>query len=411
MSVKYAILFVLTFILFQPLAAAQDCWLSVSGNGNQSGESAAHALPAFKAQQCWEETSAGGTLHVMEGNYEGPSFWRLTINKYPEMAPQFKTLRGEGKVRLLGPRPIPYSKETAGQGGTWLEIKRGAAFLRIENFQISQVEIGILAAEGENHDLEIQDLDFLDTRQNIVISGHPGCRSLQNCRPDPAERSQKILIERVNGKRYSKRHIRLGQGISQVRVTDSHADAERLDGDFAVGFDVENPAWDIEFRDSSSRGNLFSESEYWNGDGFKSEDQTFQIRWTGCSAFENADAGFDIKSENAQLENITAARNNRNIRIWKSAVMKHIRASESRSLGGNGSQAGIWSQGPYECHFCVVKNNRIQVSGEDSGKPYLIRFYDSTLSLDATHPGELVLLENSVKAEWNRTTLSRPQAA
>lgn len=397
------------------MAQAGDCWLALNGRGAKNGRAPEHAygvldeLPNRAAKKCWEQTSPDGTMHVMEGRYtlETGAFFQLRITEKDDGAEgSHKKLKGEGKVELIGNRPIPYSPSTKDQGVFWIELKKKARNIHIENFHIARVGPGILG-EGSNDNLIFRNLRFEDTRQNIHLTGHPLCPSINNCPRDKT--SKNILLEKIYGIRYSKRHIRLSQGISDTKVVDSHADSQFLDGDFAVGFDVENPGWNIEFRDSSSRGNLYSESEYWNGDGFKAEDQTQNIRWIGCSAFDNADAGFDIKTENAFLQDTVAQHNSRNIRIWKNAVLKNINASFSKTHGGMASQAGIWSVGPYECHHCTLQNNQIQVHGENPGRGFEIKFFDSMISLDRTREGEVEIkrLEEAIKIDWVRTEVWR----
>ncbi|HLD49607.1 MAG TPA: hypothetical protein VJC08_00260, partial [bacterium] len=209
----------------------------------------------------------------------------------------------------------------------------------------------------------------------------------------------------TSGTRYSKRHVRLSHGVSMVRVVNSHADGGFLDGDFAVGFDVENPSHDIEFTHSSSRANLYTLSSYWNGDGFKAENETKNIRWTDCSAFDNGDAGFDIKTEKPRLENIVALRNNRNIRIWSSqrAIVTNANASYAKHRGGIGTEAGIWSAGEVDCRFCTLRDNKIQVLAENNGKGARVRLYDSILSVNTSSREEWFRRERGTRVDLIRT--------
>ena len=170
-----------------------------------------------------------------------------------------------------------------------------------------------------------------------------------------------------------------------------------------MGFDVENPAHDIEFRNCTSTRNRYTLSEYWNGDGFKAEDETRDIRWIDSSATDNADAGFDIKTIDAYLEGVTALRNTRNIRIWGSAVLKNIFAAESRQHGGVATEAGLWSVGMMECHHCAVKNNTIQIHAERNNREATIRFFDSILSFDSGRQGETIRREEGTRVDLIRT--------
>lgn len=404
----------LGLIPFSASLSAADCWLSVSGSGKMDGTSIENAYSAKKgrssdyAQHCWNQTSEDGTMYVLEGDYsiQNGAFWQLRITKDNDGSSdkkQYKRLIGLGDVHLSGPRPS-YSPDTSSQGGTWIEIKSQASYVLIDHFSIDHVENGILATEGGNQFFKFKNLHFQDTRQNILIYGHSSCSSIEHC-PIPREKlSRQMKLENITGIRYSKRHIRLGKGLSDVLVDHSYADAAYLDGDFAVGFDVENPAWNIEFRNSTARRNLYSGSEYWNGDGFKAENETLDIRWINCSAFDNADGGFDIKTKNAYMENILALRNSRNIRIWHSAELFKVNASFSKYHGGMGSGAGLWSKGKVDCHDCFLHNNEIQVHTETGPENAHVRLFDSLLSLTA-RAGETIRSEEKTKVELIRTTV------
>lgn len=407
------------FLLFVSarLSWAGDCWISVSGAGLKNGSDAANAYSASEggqsknAQVCWNQTSSDGTMHVMAGEYtvENKSFWRLRIISANDgtgaKEKNYKKLIGEGRVLLQGPRKVPYDPSLKTEGGLWLDISQGASRLWVQNFHISRIAEGISAAEGGNVDLQFHDLHFEDTRQNFIILGHPDCKTRRSCGVKPEAMTREILIKNTSGLRYSKRHVRLGNGVSKVKVENSLADAGFLDGDFAVGFDVEGPSHDIDFIRSSSRANIYTLTPYWNGDGFKSEIETKNIRWISCSAFDNGDGGFDIKTDNAYLENIIALRNNRNIRIWSSqkSVVKNANVSYAEHRGGIGAEAGIWSSGAVDCQFCTFLNNKIQILAENNGKGAQINLYDSILSMNSGNPDEWIRREKGTRVDLIRT--------
>jgi hypothetical protein len=396
-------------------AEAADCWLSPDGAGSRDGRRPENALPAAEAQSCWNRTSPDGTMHVLPGLYstENGRFWKLEIgpeNDGSRALGGFKRLRAEEGAVLEGPRPVPYDPALAEKGGEWLRIAAGARDVWIEGFRVKRVAHGIVAKGGGNARLRFRDLDFEDTRQNLLIAGHPDCKSAEAC-VRPEKLTHDVRIAGVRGARYSKRHVRLVQGVRGVRVEDSHADAGFLDGDFAVGFDVEGPSRGIEFRNSSARRNRYSGSEYWNGDGFKTEGETREVRWIGCSAFDNADAGFDVKTPFPVLEDAVALRNGRNVRIWspKRAVLRNVNASFARVQGGKGTAAGIWTQGELDCFQCTAHANPIQAYAENNGKSGRMRFFDSILSVAAPRgpaagpESELVRLEEGTQVEFIRT--------
>jgi hypothetical protein len=414
-------LFVFAFIcLSNPSPGlARDCWISVHGAGRLDGTSPDNAYAVSgvaqkkSVEKCWAETSADGTMYVLEGRYEIASgtFWNLSISKDQGGSDKDlsvkKKLIGLGRVSIVGSRKVPYDPALKESGETWLEIKQGAHGLHIENFYISRVAIGILADSGGNRDLSFKDLRFQDTRQNLILFGHPDCSDSVHCKNLKKESiSSRIRIEKVNGLRYSKRHIRLTHGIFDVRVLDSFADSQFLDGDFAVGFDVENPSHDISFRGCIARRNLYKDSIYWNGDGFKSENETKKIRWIRCAAFDNADAGFDIKSPAAFLDHVNASGNGRNIRIWsqRKTRLKHIFSTNARRHGGEGAPSGLWIQGIASCQDCTIFGNPTQIHLEsDVGRLCRLTLIDSFIT--AGKDEALVVREDGAQLQKTRTKM------
>lgn len=55
---------------------------------------------------------------------------------------------------------------------------------------------------------------------------------------------------------------------------------------------------------------------YWQGDGFATEHPNARITFERCHAFENADAGFDLKGPDFLLDRCKSVRNGKNYRIW-----------------------------------------------------------------------------------------------
>lgn len=373
----------------------KDCWMSAEASGKKDGSSQNDPYGPDKAQQCWDQTGPEGTMYVLPGEYtkKNKKFWRLRITEESSgiKGLRLKRLKGIGDVVLTGSRPTPYKHEQASRGETWIHIQKNAANLVIENFKVAKVAGGITADQGGNRKIFLNELHFSDTRQNIHIKGHPRCVSLADCPVTEEELSSQIIISHVTGIRYSKRHIRLGKGLHQVDVLHSRADSENLDGDFAVGFDVEGPAHDILFFRCVSKGNRYTHSEYWNGDGFKSEIETYSIRWINCEAYRNADGGFDIKTKGPLLRHIVASENKRNVRIWtkEGALLENIYAADSKNAGGVGSDSGIWTQGIVDCRYCTVKNNAVQALVEGEGKKAKITFYDSFVSTEGRTEAKL----------------------
>jgi Ca2+-binding RTX toxin-like protein len=83
--------------------------------------------------------------------------------------------------------------------------------------------------------------------------------------------------------------------------------------------------------------------EYWNGDGFSTERNVYNVRFEDTIATGNTDAGYDLKSSDTTLVRAISDGNNRNYRFWSQSITLEDSVSISPVLrGGNSDTAHVW---------------------------------------------------------------------
>lgn len=158
-----------------------------------------------------------------------------------------------------------------------------------------------------------------------------------------------LTVRRVSVEGYSKAAFRLDQNTSQVLMEDVTGDSMRQDfANFAEGIDLSGGVHDAVFRRCTMRNSQQTRGpdDFWNGDGFTSEADTYNILFEDCVASGNTDAGFDLKSNNVTLLRCRSYDNTANFKLWghQSVVMQECLSESPSRRGGN--------QGPKHVTAC-----------------------------------------------------------
>lgn len=99
---------------------------------------------------------------------------------------------------------------------------------------------------------------------------------------------------------------RLRYASRGIRFRDVQAEGVLQTGarDLPVGIALDDEASEIVFERCIMRGFRWKrkDSQYWNGDGFSTERGNRKIRFSQCAAWDNSDAGFDLKSADTDLD-------------------------------------------------------------------------------------------------------------
>lgn len=89
--------------------------------------------------------------------------------------------------------------------------------------------------------------------------------------------------------------------------------------------------------------------QYWNGDGITIEKDVAAARFERVSANDNTDGGFDVRPF-AIMNDVSAAGNCRNFRLWNGGEVGTLTTGDSLKRGGISACSGIWLNGSGGAH-------------------------------------------------------------
>jgi hypothetical protein len=182
--------------------------------------------------------------------------------------------------------------------------------------------------------LTVEDATARNVRRFLDGAAVPG-------RPSPLSG---LAVRRVKVAGYSKGVIRIGHDSSDFLIEDVEGDSEAQDGDdFCMGVVVDGTAHAGTLRRVTMRRSTDTLREYWNGDGFATEEETYDLTFIDCVAEDCTDGGFDLKTRGARLIGCVAERNKRNFRLWgKDTTLENCVSRDPTIRGGSGGQNHVW---------------------------------------------------------------------
>lgn len=335
-----------------PPAGQGDRFVTPQGAGAKDGTSWANAFAGNQVgglQSAWNVTGATHTLHVGSGTYTVPQ--TLTMFTGGTAIDSMKTLAG---VDTGGGLPLFRGDWTlANQGSRALiDVPVGVSFWRVQDIRAENYNFGILA-RGEHHGIRITNFDAKNMSDGIYLWGLRSDTDASN----PAIASHDIIIKDGDYENFTKSAVRFRNGNYLAHVINTRADSGGSDiwtaGNFPLAFRVANSPQnaavfdhDIVFQDVVARNAYHNGGTgYWNGDGFTTERQSYNITYLRTGAFDNTDGGYDDKSKNPVYIDAVALRNKRNFRVWSNqkATFVGVVGAYSINRGGTGNSTGLWA--------------------------------------------------------------------
>lgn len=358
--------------------APLDRYVTPQGAGAMDGSSWADAFAGDQIdgmQAAWDATGDGNTLYVGSGTYTMPQ--TLSMNRGGTDLENWKSLvgvdTGSGAPIFQGDWLLSDQKQR-----TFIDVPFGVNYWRVENIVIENYNFGIYG-KGQHTGVRIIDVDMHNMSDGVYMWGRA-------TRSNPEAGSHDIVIKGGNYTNYTKSAVRFRNGnylASVIGVTaDAGGQANYAAKSFPMGFRIGNSPesqyifdHDIVFQDVVSRNSWHENgNEYWNGDGFAAERQTYNLTYLRSKAFDSTDGGWDDKSRNPVFIDTVAFGNKRNYRIWSSEKAVFLRSigAYSYKRGGNGDSLGLWlgsSVGKAEMYYTTLYNNQnseISLEGPDN---------------------------------------------
>lgn len=144
-----------------------------------------------------------------------------------------------------------------------------------------------------------------------------------------------LEIEGVTGVDLERDGIRLQGDVDGVTIADFKlrmADKPQVGSHLPEGIAILTGR-NITIRDGSVGGFKMErvEKQYTNGDGVAAEWKVSGLRIERVEASDNSDAGFDLKSRDTWLDELTAKRNGRNYRVWREIQAGTLTSEDPRA--------------------------------------------------------------------------------
>jgi hypothetical protein len=261
----------------------------------------------------------------------------------------------------------------AKSGGIFLAIPAGVSHVTIKDLKLANVRCAV-QLKGPNQHVTIENVDVTEGRDIFWIEGAATAG-------DDDSYSRHITIKDCDIQYYTKRAVRIFNGVRDVQVINCHADAggkEWAVEVFPIGFQVIGGDGgvidsDITFTDCTASGNYHDggKEKYWNADGFCTERAVRNVTYVRCAAFDNTDGGWDVKNAGLKLIDCIAVGNKRNFRVWlnegATAVLENCLSAYSVDRGDRGHDVGFWFLwgGEVQMTRCTAWGDRLSMKIEN----------------------------------------------
>lgn len=313
--------------------------ITVAGAGDRDGVGVANAgrledLPGLVAA-----SEPGDEVWIHAGSYAQDAPVAITSGGAPGRP---VVVRGvDGRPELVGSRADPYDADGP-QGREVFRLLEGADHLRFVNLAFRNQGNGCFRIGADITDLAIADVTG-DNVGRLVEDTASGERT------SATVAGLEVTDATVRG--YSESVIRLRYDTHSVVLADIQGDAqaqEQEPDDFPIGVALEDTVHDVDVQRVAMRNNRSqrADDEYWNGDGFTAEADTYDLRFVDTYAGGNSDAGYDLKSTSTTLLRPVAEDNSRNFRFWGRGIeVRECLGRSPRRRGGRTTQAQVHGAG------------------------------------------------------------------
>lgn len=239
-------------------------------------------------------------------------------------------------AEIVGDRADPYDPHGAA-GVEALRLLGGADHLVFQDLAFRNVGDGAFRIAADVQDLTIRQVTATNVRRFIENNASGGASTAT---------ISGLTVANVKVQGYSRQFARIQYNSNNIVFDGDSGDSQGQDHDpFSQGIQLEGTVHNVDIRNTSMTNSVSTEGEYWNGDGFSAEEDTYDIRFTNTYAAGNTDGGYDIKSRSAVMTDVKAADNKRNFRFWGHVTVNGCTASDPKIRGGTGNQAQVHATG------------------------------------------------------------------
>ena len=336
-------------------------YISPTGAGSHSGSSMNDAATINDLPKLIAAASGGDEIQLLadQGDYKVTKEIAIAAGGDAGAPISIRGVSGSGeamKATFVGTRATDW---TQGQweGPELFRLLSGADHLRFSDLATKDFGNGVFRVGADIQDLGIARVDASNVTRFIEnhVSGAETSASVNG-----------LTVSDVTVSGYSQDAIRLKYDGSNITLQNIVGDSMRQDGDlYRHGVSLEGTVHDV-LLDRVTMNNNYgqgSSSEYWNGDGFVTEGDTYNLIFQDTSASGNTDAGYDIKSDHVTMIRAQASGNTKNFRFWGSDVrVVDSVSSDPQWFGGIGNPTHV--HGPGDGGSVTLENFRYSDSSD-----------------------------------------------
>jgi len=348
-----------------------DYYISPTGNGLRTGAGLGNAATLSQLDILVDKAKPGDRILIIadKGDYNITKAINLSHGGSASGDVTIKGVSSSGAdmmATLVSNRADKYSPK-AEAGEEVFRLLDGASHLRFENMAFEDVKTAFRLA-GDIRDVSLSHM----TADNID-------RFVYNLETDGGGATVSGLVIRdVDVTGFAKAVVSLRYDTNNVLIEDVSGDSRQIDGsNFATGVQLEGTVHAVVIKDTRMGNVRDTVNDYWNGDGFATEEDVYDVAFINTYAYNNTDAGYDLKSSKTTLINAVAEGNTRNFRLWADdAVLENVTGINPRYHGGDSTNpSNVW----------LAANARVTIRDSEftdaSGKAFLFDLKNNNVGL------------------------------
>ena len=349
-----------------------DYYISPTGSGFKTGTGIHNAATLDQLDLLVSKAKAGDRILILadKGDYKITKSINLSHGGSGAADIVIKGVSSSGAdmdATFVSTRADRYSPRAAA-GEEVFRLLEGANHLRFENMAFEDVKTAFrLAGPAEDITLAHMTADNID-------------RFVYNLATDDYDDAtvSGLIIRDIDVTGFAKAVISLRDDTNNVLIEGVKGDSRQIDGsNFATGIQLEGTVHSVVIKDTTMGNIRDTVNDYWNGDGFATEEDVYDVAFINTRAYNNTDAGYDLKSAKTTLINAVAEGNTRNFRLWADdTVMENVTGIDPRYHGGDSiNPSNVW----------LGANAKVTITDskftDKTGKSYLFDLKDNRVVL------------------------------
>jgi len=364
-----------------------DYYISPTGSGSKNGAGIENASTLSQLDKILANAQPGDRILLIadKGDYNITKSISLTHGGTENGAVTIKGISSAGAdmaATFVSNRAQTYSPQAV-QGQEVFRLLDGADHLKFENMNFQDVNTAFrLAGTLEGISLEHMKADNINRFVYNLATGTATSATVSD-----------LTIRDVDVTGFAKAVVSLRYDTNNVVIEDVTGDSQHIDGsNFATGIQLDGTVHSVIVKDTKMGNITDTVNRYWNGDGFATEKDVYDVAFINTYAYNNTDAGYDLKSSKTTLINAVAEGNTRNFRFWAAdTVLENVTGLNPVYHGGSSTlPSNIW----------LAANAKVTV--KDS------KFLDEigkALLFDLKNSGTVLTVENTVTNQLDKSDI------